>query len=242
MASKFSRGVAKGWRIFKRVFIYAFITSHVYLVLCRWVMPPITLTQLGSWIDGYGLKRDYVSRSDISLNVKLAAIAGEDQLFAVHGGFDWTSLQKSLNADPEKTGRLQGAAASTISQQAAKNVFLWQGDGITKYIRKLPEFYYTKLVEIIWGKRRILEVYLNTIEMGKGIFGIEAAAQHYFHKPAKNLTRNEAAQIIACLPNPKVYTVKPVSRYVAWKSKWIQRQMNNLQGNKDIKAIINEPQ
>jgi len=107
-----------------------------------------------------------------------------------------------------------------------------------KYVRKAPEFYYTQLIEWIWGKQRILEVYLNTIEMGKGIFGIEAAAQQYFHKSAKNLTRSEAAQIIACLPNPKVYTVKPQSRFVSWKSKWILRQMNNIQDDPDIQALI----
>lgn len=205
-------------RFFKTI-LYAFILSLVYLLLCKWIMPPITITQLFSWIEGYGLKRDYVSWNDISSNVKLAAIAGEDQLFAVHNGFDWKAISKSLDYNASKNNRAAGAAASTISQQTAKNVFLFQGEGVMRYVRKPFEAVYTKLIEWIWGKRRILEVYLNTIEMGKGIFGIEAASQQYFHKHAKELTRNEAAMIIACLPNPKIYSVKPVSRFVSWKSR-----------------------
>lgn len=201
-------------------------------------MPPITFTQLTNWVGGYGLKRDYVGWDDISSNAKLAAVAGEDQLFPVHNGFDWKAISKSMDNDPDKNGRAAGAAASTISQQTAKNVFLFQGEGILRYIRKPLEAVYTALIELIWGKKRILEVYLNTIEMGKGIFGIEAAAQHYFGKPAKNLSRNEAAMIIACLPNPKIYSVKPVSRFVAWKSRWILRQMNNVQGDKNIQNLI----
>ena len=154
----------------------------------------------------------------------------------VHNGFDWKAIDKSLNNNSKR--RPAGAAASTISQQTAKNVFLFQGEGILRYIRKPLEAVYTKLIEWMWGKQRILEVYLNTAEMGKGIFGIEAAAQNYFHKPAKNLSKDEAAQIIACLPNPKVFTVKPVSRFVAWKSKWILRQMNNVQGDKHVQNLI----
>ena len=201
-------------------------------------MPPITLTQLGSWISGDGLKRDYVSWEEISPNVKLAAMASEDQLFPDHNGFDWNAMKKSFATDPKKKNKLAGTGASTISQQTAKNIFLWQGEGIMKYVRKPPEFYYTQLIEWIWGKQRILEVYLNTIEMGKGIYGIEAAAQAYFGKSAKNLTRTEAAQIIACLPNPKLYAVKPQSRFVSWKYKWILRQMNNIEDDPDIQALM----
>jgi monofunctional glycosyltransferase len=224
-------------RLFKTIF-YGFIFSLIYLLICKWLMPPITITQSGSWIDGDGLKRDYVSWNDISANVKLAAISGEDQLFPVHNGFDWKAINKSLNNKPAKNGRAAGAAASTISQQTAKNVFLFQGEGFLRYVRKPLEAVYTALIELIWGKKRILEVYLNTIEMGKGIYGIEAASQQYFHKHAKDLSRSEAAMIIACLPNPKIYTVKPESRFVAWKSKWILRQMNNMQSDKNIQALI----
>jgi monofunctional biosynthetic peptidoglycan transglycosylase len=221
-----------------RIIVYGFMLSLIYLLLCKWLIPPITFTQLTNRIGGYGLKRDYVAWNDISSNVKLAAIAGEDQLFPVHGGFDWKAISKSLDNDPDANGRQAGAAASTISQQTAKNVFLFQGEGFLRYIRKPLEAVYTKLIEWIWGKQRILEVYLNTIEMGKGIFGIEAASQQYFHKHAKDLSRNEAAMIIACLPNPKIYSVQPASRFVVWKSRWILRQMNNVQGDKNVQALI----
>jgi monofunctional biosynthetic peptidoglycan transglycosylase len=152
--------------------------------------------------------------------------------------FDWKAISKSLDNNSSKAKRPAGAAASTISQQTAKNVFLFQGEGVTRYMRKPLEAVYTKLIEWIWGKRRILEIYLNTSEMGEGIFGIEAASRRYFNKSAKDLTRNEAAMIIACLPNPKIYTIKPVSRFVNWKSRWILRQMNNVQGDKDIQVLI----
>lgn len=224
----------KIWRWCKRAALIMFLSSLVYIILCRWFMPPITLTQLGNMIDGYGLKLDYVSWNEISPNVKWAAMASEDQLFPDHGGFDWADLEKSLKTNPKKKNKVRGGGASTISQQTAKNVFLWQGEGWGRYVRKIPEFYFTKMEEWFWGKKRILEVYLNVIEMGKGVFGIEAASQQYFHKHAKDLTRTEAAMIIACLPNPKVFTVKPESRFVAWKSQWILRQMNNISDDKDI--------
>lgn len=212
----------------------------VYTVLCKWVFPPITITQINALVEGHGLKRDYVNWNEISPNVKLAAIASEDQLFPTHNGFDWEALEKSLD---NKTGRRRkhrprGTAASTISQQTAKNVFLWQGHGISKYIRKAPEFFYTQCIELIWGKKRILEVYLNVIEMGPGIYGIEAASQAYFNKPARKLSRAEAAMIVAALPNPKKFTVKPVSRRVSWRYPQIMRQMSNLEGDPEVKALI----
>jgi len=203
-------------------------------------MPPITITQLSDWVSGNGLHRDYISWDEIPSNAKLAAIASEDQLFPEHGGFDWEAIEKSIDASKTDPTKKAGAGTSTISQQTAKNVFLWQGEGFTKYIRKIPEIYFTKMIEWIWGKKRIMEVYLNVIEMGKGIYGIEAAAQSYYHVPAKKLTRAECAQIIACLPNPKIYTVQPMSRYVNWKSKWILRQMNNIADDKQIKELIQQ--
>ena len=206
-------------------------------------MPPITLTQLGAVVGGYGLKRSYVSWNDIPRNVKLAAIASEDQLFPEHNGFDWKSIDKSMNAKPRKNkkNRERGGGASTISQQTAKNVFLWQGSGWGRYVRKAPEFYFTQLIEWTWGKRRIMEVYLNVIEMGPGIFGIEAASKAYFNKHAKDLSRTEAAMIIACLPNPKKYTVKPESHIVAWRTAHILGQMDNLEGDDDVEDVIRTP-
>lgn len=218
--------------------ILLFLVSIAYVFVCKWIMPPVTVTQLSSLVKGDGLKRDYVSWNAISPNVKLAAIASEDQLFPDHNGFDWNAIEKSLDEKNKKKNRPRGAAASTISQQTAKNVFLWQGSGIGKYIRKVPEVFYTKMIEWVWGKQRILEVYLNVIEMGKGIYGIEAAAQTYFHKPASQLSRREAAMIIACLPNPKKFTVKPVSRRVQWRTPGILRQMNLIATDPDVSKLL----
>jgi monofunctional glycosyltransferase len=136
----------------------------------------------------------------------------------------------------QKSKSLHGA--STISQQTAKNVFLWQG---RSWLRKALEVYFTFMIEKIWGKKRILEVYMNVAEMGDGVFGIEKASQKYFSRPAANLSRQEAAMIAACLPSPRRYSVKPVSRYVSIRSGWILRQMNNLQADPDIQKIVNNP-
>jgi monofunctional biosynthetic peptidoglycan transglycosylase len=227
------------WRTTKKILLWMFLSSLLYVIICKWVMPPITITQITNSF-AYGLKRDYVSGSAIPSNAKLAAIASEDQAFPDHIGFDWDAIEKSLK--PKKKGKKQklpiGAGASTITQQVAKNVFLWQGGGITKYIRKIPEAYFTILIELIWGKHRILEVYLNTIEMGPGIFGIEAAAQQYFGKPAKQLSRAEAAMIIACLPNPKRFSVKPMSGRVGWRYPQILQQMHNIEDDEDIQLLI----
>lgn len=221
------------WRILKRVFIFLFFFQLFYILLLKWVDPPFTLTQLGSLITGKGLKRDYVSIKNMSPYARLAVICSEDQLFPDHNGFDWKQIDKAMKNNEKRPNRIKGA--STISQQVAKNVFLWQG---RSWFRKGLEVYFTFMIELVWGKKRILEMYLNVAEMGKGVFGIEAAAQAYFKKPAQKLTRQEAAMIAACLPNPKEYTVKPLSRYVAWKYPWVLRQMNNLQDDEDIQKLL----
>lgn len=190
------------------------------------------MTQLVSWVSGHGLKRDYVGNSSMSPNAKLAVIAAEDQLFPDHSGFDWKSIKKAMKYNERKPGRIRGA--STISQQVAKNVFLWQG---RSWIRKGLEVYFTFMIELIWGKKRILELYLNVVEMGEGVFGIEMAARKYFNKSAKSLTKQEAAMIAACLPNPKRYTVKPLSSYVSSRSQFVMRQMSNLQTDPDIQKL-----
>lgn len=163
----------------------------------------------------------------------LAVMAAEDQVFPDHSGFDWKSIEKAMAYNKRKPGRVRGA--STISQQVAKNVFLWQGGG---WFRKGLEVYFTFMIETLYSKKRILELYVNVAEMGEGIFGAEAAAQKYFGKPAAKLTRAEAAKIAACLPNPKKYTVKPLSNYVSRRSGWVLRQMNNLEGDPDVQQII----
>jgi monofunctional glycosyltransferase len=226
--------MVRTWIWFKRIFIFLFFFQFAYIILLKWVEPPITLTQLGSVFSGYGLKRDYVRHEDMSTNAKLAVIASEDQIFPDHNGFDFKSIQKAMAYNARKPGRIRGA--STISQQVAKNVFLWQG---RSWIRKGFEAYFTFMIELVWGKRRILEMYLNVAEMGKGIFGIEAAARFNFNKTAKKLTRLEAAMIVSCLPNPKKFTIKPMSRYVSIRSRWVMQQMNALVSDPDVVKVIN---
>lgn len=222
------------FRIIKKIFLFLFIAQFIYIILLKWMDPPITLTQLGSVLTGEGLKRDYINYDEMSPNIKLAVIASEDQVFPDHNGFDFKSIKKAMAYNEKKPGRIRGA--STISQQVAKNVFLWQG---RSWIRKGLEVYFTFMIEKIWGKKRILEMYLNVAEMGKGIYGVEAASRAYFKKPAKNLSRYEAALIASALPNPVKYTVRPLSRYVSVRAGWVQRQMANLDGDADIKMVIN---
>lgn len=220
------------WRITKRIVLAVFIFQFVYIIALRWVNPPLTITQLVSWVSGHGLKRDYISKSSMSPFAKLAVISSEDQLFPDHDGFDWKSIKKAMRYNEKKPGRIRGA--STISQQVAKNVFLWQG---RSWIRKGFEVYFTFMIETFWPKERILEMYLNVIETGEGIFGIEAAAQSYFKKPASALSRQEAALIAACLPNPKRYKANPASAYILSRATFIQRQMRNLETDPDIQIL-----
>jgi monofunctional biosynthetic peptidoglycan transglycosylase len=180
----------------RKILLFLFAAQLIYIIMLKWVDPPLTVTQLGSWIRGNGLKRDYVPLREISPNASLAIIASEDQLFPDHNGFDVKSIKKAIDTNAKKNKRLRGA--STISQQVAKNVFLWQG---RSWVRKGLEVYFTFMIEVVWGKKRILEVYLNVAEMGKGVFGIEAAAQKYFHKPAKKLTRTNLPR------SPRVYQI-----------------------------------
>lgn len=227
----------RSFRFFKRMFLFLFIAQFAYIVLLKWVNPPFTITQFVSLVSGEGLKRDYISIEEMGSNARLAVIAEEDQLFPDHGGFDWKLIEKAMKHNEKKPNRIRGA--STLSQQTAKNVFLWKG---RSWFRKGLEVYFTKMIEWIWGKKRILEVYLNVVEMGKGVYGIEAAAQQFYNKPAKNLTRIEAAQIAASLRNPKKYTVKPLSVAVRARTPWIIRQMNNLEGDADIQGLIRDVQ
>lgn len=227
-------GTKRNWvkKIF-RLFVWLFVLQLLYIIICKWINPPVTLTQVGSIITGHGLKRDYVSYNEMSPNIKLAVMAAEDQLFPDHDGFDLKAIKKAMKYNEKHPTRRRGA--STISQQVAKNVFLWQGGG---YFRKGLEVYFTFMIEKAWSKKRILQTYLNVAEMGPGIFGVQAAAKAYFKKDAINLTRQEAAMIAACLPNPKKFTVKPLSRYVSMRSSLLLRQMNNLESDPDVRELL----
>lgn len=162
----------------------------------------------------------------ISANLKRAVIASEDAGFCAHWGFDFTAIRKALRHN-EKSGRLRGG--STISNQTAKNAFLWPGDTtLTRYARKAIEPYFTLLIETMWGKKRILEVYLNVVEWAPGVYGAEAAAQHHFGKPAADLSRREAALLAAALPNPLKYNAGKPGPFVARRAGQIQAQMNDV--------------
>ena len=223
----------KAWRLFKKVILWLILLQFVYIIFCRFINPPVTLTQISSLLHGYGLQRNYVDFNKMSPNIKLAVMASEDQLFPEHNGFDIKAIKKALNYNKKHITKVRGG--STISQQVAKNVFLWQGKSM---VRKGLEVYFTFMIEKIWNKNRILETYLNVAEMGKGIFGVQAAAKAYFKKDAKDLSRSEAAMIAAALPNPKVYTIKPLSPYIAKRYPEIMHQMDNLEGDDAIDELI----
>jgi monofunctional glycosyltransferase len=182
--------------LFKSALWFAGLSLALVLVF-RFVPVPITATMV---FDSNGAERDWEPLSNISPNLARAVIAAEDGKFCQHSGFDTEAIEKAI-ARNKAGGRMRGG--STISQQTAKNVFLWQGSGWTRYLRKVPEVWFTFLIETFWGKPRIMEVYLNVAETGIGTYGAEAGAQRYFDKSAAKLTRQEAARIAAILPLPK---------------------------------------
>ena len=175
-----------------------FIAISVLWVLVYVVVPPpVTFTMLA---DSKGITKDWTGLSGIDRNMVRAVIAAEDGKFCSHDGFDREAIEEAIERNA-KGKKLRGG--STVSQQTAKNVFLWQGSGWTRYVRKVPEVWFTFLIETIWGKRRIMEVYLNVAETGIGTYGVEAGAQRYFKHGAARLTPREAARIAAILPLPK---------------------------------------
>ena len=195
------------------------------VVLYKWVPVPITPLMVIRSVEQYQEDKDIVCKHDwesidnISKNLQLAVICSEDQNFLNHSGFDMKAIEKAIEYN-KKGKRVRGA--STISQQTAKNVFLWPH---RSWLRKGLETYFTFLIELVWSKERIMEVYLNSIEMGKGIYGAEAASQYWFKKPAIKIRQQEAAAIAAILPNPRVYRANPATNYIQGRKNWIVRQM-----------------
>ncbi|EIS7447349.1 monofunctional biosynthetic peptidoglycan transglycosylase [Citrobacter sp. FDAARGOS_156] len=184
--------------------------------------------QLGAWIQGnfgYVAHSDWVSMDEISPWMGLAVIAAEDQKFPDHWGFDVSAIEKALAHNERNENRIRGA--STLSQQTAKNLFLWDG---RSWVRKGLEAGLTLGIEAVWSKKRILTVYLNIAEFGDGVFGVEAASQRYFHKPASRLSPSEAALLAAVLPNPLRFKASAPSGYVRSRQAWIMRQMRQLGG------------
>lgn len=205
---------AKIIRIITKTLLYFFAISIGMTIIYRFVPPPITFLMVQRMLeqkmdgDKVKLKKDWVSIENISPFMQRAAIASEDGHFMDHHGFDIEAMQKAYNHN-QKSKKTKGG--STISQQVAKNIFLWPQ---RSYFRKGLEAYFTILIETIWSKKRIMEVYLNCIEMGDGVYGIEAAAQHYFKKPAGNLSKRESAAIAAILPNPIKWSASKPNAYI----------------------------
>jgi monofunctional biosynthetic peptidoglycan transglycosylase len=215
-----------------RIFILFFGISIVWVILLKflpvWITPYMLSCKIGAMKadEDTEIHHDWEPYENISKEVALAVVASEDQNFPNHSGFDFDQIYDAMTED-----RKRARGASTISQQVAKNVFLWHG---RSFIRKGLEAYFTILIEIIWGKERILEVYLNVAEMGKMTFGVEAASLRYYNKSAKRLTRAEAARIAAVLPNPIRFSIKNPSAYVMKRSGQISRQMRALGGQRYI--------
>lgn len=206
--------------------LWLFGFSIVIVIVFKWVPVPITPLMLIRNIEQLQddkklvLKHDWVPIEAISKNLQLAVICSEDQNFLTHNGFDMEAIEKAVEHN-KKGKRIRGA--SSISQQTAKNVFLWPQ---RSWFRKGLETYFTFLIELFWSKERIMEVYLNSIEMGNGVYGAESASQFWFKKPAIKLNRNEAAAIAAILPNPRRYRANPATNYIQGRKNWIVRQMN----------------
>ena len=213
-----------------KVVLWFALVSILWVLAYRFINPPITLLMILRNIerksDGKTFKteKDWVDFKEISDNMKRAAIAGEDQKFVHHMGFDISAIGKAYSANTKNnSGKIKGG--STISQQTAKNVFLWPG---RSWIRKGFEAYFTILIEIFWSKERILEVYLNVIEMGDGIYGAEAAAKGYYGKSCRNLTRSQAAMIAACFPNPIRWTPLHPTRFIRHRHYLIMQNIRRL--------------
>ncbi|WKW47015.1 monofunctional biosynthetic peptidoglycan transglycosylase [Myroides sp. JBRI-B21084] len=217
--------IKKFFKFLGKVILYFFGLSIGLVVLFKFVPVPFTplmfIRTAEQIIEGKELvwKHDWISIDQMGMPIQKAVIASEDGKFTNHNGFDMQAIEKAYKNN-QRGKKIKGG--STISQQTAKNVFLWPG---RSYIRKGLEAYFTVLIEVVWGKERIMEVYLNSIEMGKGIYGIEAAAQHWYGKSAKNLTKAQAASIAAILPNPRVYKAKNGSRYIERRKSAIVKQM-----------------
>jgi monofunctional biosynthetic peptidoglycan transglycosylase len=206
----------------KKIIYFILIFYLLAVVWGRFFNPIITWTQLGGLFQYQKLDREYVSYDEMGDYVKIAVIASEDQNYYKHDGFDFKAIERAMENN-EKGKRIQGG--STISQQTAKNIFLWNN---RSWLRKGLEVVFTFVIEKVWNKKIIMERYLNSIEMGQGVFGVEAASRYYFKKSAKNLTKSEAAWIAAVLPNPKKYDPKNPTPALKRKHSWIMKQMNHI--------------
>jgi monofunctional biosynthetic peptidoglycan transglycosylase len=215
-------------RFLFKVALWFFAISLFFVVLYKFVPVPFTPLMVVRTIENIAggkenaFNHDWEPIENISVNLQKAVIASEDGSFLIHNGFDFKAMQKAYKGN-ERGRKIKGG--STISQQTAKNVFLWQG---RSYLRKGLEAYFTVLIEFIWGKERIMEVYLNSIEMGNGVYGAQAAAEYWYGEDANDLTRIQAAGIAAILPNPRKYTATSSSTYINNRKAKIMRVMRTL--------------
>ena len=215
-------------RFLFKTFLWFLGLSLFFVVLFKFVPVPFTPLMVIRGIENklagkeIYFSHDWEPIENISVNLQKAVIASEDGNFLVHSGFDFKAMQKAYKSN-ERGRRIKGG--STISQQTAKNVFLWQG---RSYLRKGLEAYFTVLIELIWGKERIMEVYLNSIEMGNGVYGAQAAAEHWYRKDASSLTKMQAAGIAAILPNPRKYSATSSSSYINNRKSKIVRIMRHI--------------
>ena len=218
--------IKRSIRLVFKVLLWFFGLSILSVIIFKWVPVPITPLMItraieNKWNDKEMVcSHDWVPIEKISKNLQKAVIASEDGNFLTHHGFDFGAIQKAMKNN-EKGKKIKGG--STISQQTAKNVFLWQG---RSYLRKGLEAYFTVLIELIWGKERIMEVYLNSIEMGDGVYGAEAASKYWYRKSALNLTKKEAAGIAAILPNPRKFKATNSSSYINRRKGRIVKHMS----------------
>lgn len=210
------------YRFLIKLALWFVLISVALVLIFKWVPVPLTPLMAIRYFEPNSpkiVKHNWVSIDNISKNLQLAVICSEDQDFLNHSGFDYKAIRNAID-NGKKGKRLKGA--STISQQTAKNVFLWPQ---RSWVRKGFEMYFTCLIELFWSKERIIEVYLNSIEMGNGIYGVESASQYWFKKSATELTAYEAAAIAAILPNPRKYRANPATSYIESRKVWIVRQM-----------------
>ena len=214
-----------------KLLLWLMLASALLVLVLRWVPPPGTALmverKIDSWLDNQpiDLQRSWRPWNELQDDLKMAVIAGEDQKFADHWGFDVAAIQAALEHNQQ--GRsLRGA--STLSQQVAKNLFLWSG---RSWLRKGLEAWFTGLLEVLWPKQRILEVYLNSVEWEDGVFGAEAAAQYHFKLGAPYLSRQQASLLAAVLPNPREWSASRPSAHISRRASWIRQQMRQLGGN-----------
>jgi monofunctional biosynthetic peptidoglycan transglycosylase len=238
------RGRGLPWRVGRALLltlVAALALAALGVVTWRWINPPTSAFMLEAWLEArwqgdhsYRTHYQWVDLEGISPQAAIAVIAAEDQQFPFHAGFDFKSIRAAVRAHAHGA-KLRGA--STISQQVAKNLFLWSG---RSFVRKVLEALFTVMIEALWPKERILEVYLNIAEFGRGIYGVQAAARAYYHKDASRLNSADSALLAVVLPNPRLLRVDAPSRYVLAQRDWTLKQMANLGGPAYLNAI--EPQ